>query len=354
MTAHATASRVLPFAALVGQEPLKVALTLLAVNGRLGGLLIRGHKGTAKSTAARALASLLPDAEVVAGCRYGCPVLRPEAWCAECQERDSTEPTRRRPAFVTVPLGVTEDQLLGSIDLQAALQRGESRFRPGLLAEVNGGVLYVDEVNLLDDHVVDLLLDSAAMGQNVVAREGVRVSHPAEFMLVGTMNPEEGELRPQLLDRFGLCVEIRSIEDAELRAEIISRTLSFESDPEGFRQRWAAEQQEIRGRIARARELLAQIEPPRSFCLAAARLALSLEVHGHRADVLLVKTAATLAALQGRTALADEDLAGAAEVVLPHRLRRQPFEEQATAPADLRARAREAFASPQPPAEKKK
>jgi Mg-chelatase subunit ChlI len=357
MTKRAMASfpteRVMPFAALVGQDELKLALLLLAANPRLGGLLIRGHKGTAKSTAARALAGLLPLVRVREDCRFGCPADRPAVWCDECRERGTAAAREQRPPFVTVPLGVTEDRLLGSLDVERALRHGEQRFRPGLLAEVNGGVLYVDEVNLLDDHVVDLLLDSAAMGVNVVAREGVSISHPAEFMLVGTMNPEEGELRPQLLDRFGLCVEIRGVAQPELRAEIVARTLAFEADPAAFHATWQAEQERITQTIEQARALLPRITPGRDWCLAAARLALALEVHGHRADVLLAKAAATLAALDGRTELQGEDLERAATVVLPHRLRRQPFEEAPVDADELRARARAALQPGSQPPKKK-
>jgi magnesium chelatase subunit D len=311
---------VLPFAALVGQEELKLALEMLAVDPRLGGVLIRGQKGTAKSTAARAMASLLPPIRVNAGCRYGCPADRPTVWCSECREKGTHEVTRREPAFETLPLGVTEDQLLGTLDLEHALRHGEQRFRPGILARVNQGVLYVDEVNLLDDHIVDLLLDVAAMGVNRVAREGVAVSHPAELMLVGTMNPEEGELRPQLLDRFGLCVEVTALSDPDERAEVVMRRMAFDADPVAFRAEWLSREEALARRIVEARALLGQVNVDRSFCLAAAELALNLGVDGQRGDVLLVKGAATLAALAGRSELSLEDLERAATVVLPHRV----------------------------------
>jgi Mg-chelatase subunit ChlI len=358
-------ARVLPFAALVGQDDLRLALLLLAVSPRLGGLLVRGHKGTAKSTAARGLAAVLPPVSVVEGCRFGCPAERPAQWCDECRGRTQIGPlemdpselgaarlpaVERRPPFVTVPLGVTEDQLLGSIDLERALRHGEQRFRPGLLAEAHQGVLYVDEVNLLDDHIVDLLLDAAAMGVNVVAREGVSITHPSEFMLVGTMNPEEGELRPQLLDRFGLCVEIEGERDLGQRAEIVARCLEFEADPLAFHARWSGEQQSLTERVVRARALLPHVTIARTWCEAAARIALGLEVHGHRADLLLVKAASAQAALHGRTEMCDDDLEQAAALVLPHRLRRQPFEEQAEGAAELRQRARKVLEAMQEPA----
>ncbi len=337
--------RVMPFPALVGQDQLKLGLLMLAVNPKLGGLLIRGEKGTAKSTAARGLARLMPLVRVNAGCHFGCVADRPDEYCDDCRERSADgalEVVERRPPFETLPLGITEDQLLGSIDLERVLRHGEQRFSPGLLARVNQGVLYVDEVNLLDDHIVDLLLDAAAMGVNVVAREGVAVSHPAEFMLVGTMNPDEGDLRPQLLDRFGLCAEIRGLDDADARAEVVTRRLEFEADPAGFYLRWRDQEDRLTETIVGARQRLAEIRPGRSWCLAAANLALSIGADGHRADILLVKGAATLAALDGRTEIATADLEGAATLVLPHRLRLRPFEEPALAEAELRGRARAA------------
>ncbi len=314
-------SGVLPFASLVGQQQLKLALQMLAVDPGLGGVLIRGEKGTAKSTAARALADLLPPVRVNAGCHYGCPADRPSVWCSDCRELDSHETALRQAGFETLPLGVTEDQLLGTLDLEHALRHGEQRFRPGILARVNQGVLYVDEVNLLDDHIVDLLLDVAAMGENRVAREGISVSHPAELMLVGTMNPDEGELRPQLTDRFGLCVDVAALSDPEERAEVVVRRLAFDADPAAFRARFQDEQAALTRRIAEARGLRRQVAVERSFCLAAAELALDLGVDGQRADVLLVKGAVTLAALDGRAELRPEDLEQAATVVLPHRLK---------------------------------
>ena len=325
-----TAAHVLPFSALVGQHHLKLALEMLAVNPRLGGVLIRGEKGTAKSTAARGLAELLPAVDVVVGCCYGCSICRPATWCADCKQRQDLQTATRRPSFVTLPLGITEDQLLGTMDLEHALTQGQRRFSPGLLAQVNQGVLYVDEVNLLDDHIVDLLLDVAAMGVNIVAREGVSISHPAELMLVGTMNPEEGELRPQLLDRFGLCAEVRGLDDPQARAEVVMRRLAFEADPEAFCARYEAEQKAVGERIVSARAMLAQIQPERRWCLAAAELSLELGADGHRADVLLVKAAATLAALAGRSAICAEDLQRAATVVLPHRIRQGALEPRPT------------------------
>ena len=214
-----------PFSALVGQEKMKMALILSVINPGLGGVLIRGEKGTAKSTAVRALAALLPEQEVIAECQYGCDPVNRDYWCETCKARPGLAVRRRQRPLVELPIGATEDRLLGSINLEEAITRGESKFEPGLLAEANRGLLYVDEVNLLDDHLVDSLLDAAAMGRNIVEREGVSVSHPARFTLVGTMNPEEGELRPQLLDRFGLCVEVKGLENPVMRQEVVKRRL---------------------------------------------------------------------------------------------------------------------------------
>jgi len=338
-------NRVLSFSAIVGQEELKRALLMLAVNPRLGGVLIRGEKGTAKSTAARGLASLLPPERANAGCSYGCPTDLPDVWCDDCRGRAQHEAVLRRPPFESLPLGVTEDQLLGSMDLEHALRHGERQFSPGLLARVNRGVLYVDEVNLLEDHLVDLLLDVAAFGVNVVAREGVSVTHPSEFMLVGTMNPEEGELRPQLLDRFGLCAEVESLDDVEARGRVVQRRLAFEADPVAFREQWQAAERELAERVVAARALLPRIVPDDSLCVAAARLSTELGVHGHRSDLLLVKGAATLAALEGRGAIDPEDFVRVAPLALRHRLRRAPFEEIDVSVAEIATRAGEIVAA---------
>ncbi len=290
---------VLPFAAFVGQPRLRAALLLLAVEPRLHGLLVRGERGTGKTTAARALAALLPG-----GSEGPAP-------------------------FVTLPLGATEDQLVGSFDLQAALQAGERKFAPGLLARAHGGVLYVDEVNLLEDHLVDLLLDAAASGVNVVAREGLQLTHRSSFALVGTMNPEEGELRPQLLDRFGLCVTLETVTDPEERATIMERSLSFEQEPVTFSERFADAQDVLRHRIQDARQRLPDVTVTRAQLELAATLSVSLQAAGHRADLLLIKAARALAALDKRQTVEAEDLADAAELVYPHRLPRAPFEDEA-------------------------
>jgi len=246
---------VFPFTAIVGQERMKRALILNAVSPQIGGVLIRGERGTAKSTAARALAFLLPDIEVVAGCRFGCNPNRPNEWCDDCRVRHADgqlETDMRRTPFVDLPVSATEDRVVGTLDIEKAIQKGEKHFEPGVLASANRGLLYVDEVNLLDDHVVDLLLDSAAMGVNVVEREGISFTHPAKFILVGTMNPEEGDLRPQLLDRFAFSVHMSGLNDPEQRVAIMERRIAFEVDPDGFYEKWTEKERQLSEQIARA------------------------------------------------------------------------------------------------------
>ena len=338
-------NRILPFPALTGQEHVKQALLMLAVNPRLAGLLIRGEKGTAKSTAARGLARLLPRIKINQGCRFGCAAVPSRSWCSECRERPKPATAEKRPPFETLPLGITEDQLLGTFDLEQALKHGEKRFAPGLLARVNQGVLYVDELNLLDDHIIDLLLDSAASGVNYVEREGISIVHPASFLLVGTMNPEEGELRPQLQDRFGLCAEIRTLSDPEQRIEIIERSLEFEANPRTFRAQWAKQEKALTTTITRARRLLPRIKPHQAWHRAVVDLSVSLGVHGHRADILMIKAAATLAALDGREEITPQDIETAATLVYPHRLKRTPFEEVRVSELEIRERAQEVIHS---------
>jgi magnesium chelatase subunit D len=322
---------VYPFAALVGQERLKKALILNAVNPLIGGVLIRGEKGTAKSTAARGLAELLPLIAMVAGCPFHCHPEQIELMCDSCRRRREAGevlPRRDRPmAVVDLPLGTTEDRLLGTIDLEKAIKSGEKHFEPGLLAAANRGILYVDEVNLLDDHLVDVLLDAAAMGVNVVEREGISFIHPALFILVGTMNPEEGELRPQLLDRFGLCVEVTGLHNLPARMDVVSRRLAFEADPEGFAAQWLREQEVIRQAILAARERLPQVRYADDILRLITLICLDQGVDGHRADIYMLKVAQTLAAYRGREEVRDADVREAAELVLPHRLRRKPFSE---------------------------
>ncbi|MDD4498694.1 MAG: ATP-binding protein, partial [Methanosarcinaceae archaeon] len=245
-----------PFTAIVGQERMKKALVLNLINPKIGGVLIRGEKGTAKSTAVRALASLLPEIEVVEGCSFGCDPHDRQEMCEACTKKaGKLKSAFRKMKVVDLPVSATEDRVVGTLDLECAIQKGEKRFDPGVLALANRGILYVDEINLLDDHIVDTLLDAAAMGVNTVEREGISFSHPASFVLVGTMNPEEGELRPQLLDRFGLCADIRGIGDPEARVELLRRKLGFEHDPEAFFRVWVKEEEQLADRVLGARSL---------------------------------------------------------------------------------------------------
>src|SRR5437016_14523802 len=256
-----------PFSAIVGQDRMKKALVLNAINPAIGGVLIRGEKGTGKSTAVRALARLLPEQEVVAGCHFGCHPQDRDNLCLDCRARvaegENLPASKRRMRVVELPINASEDRVVGTIDLEAALKEGARRFEPGVLAEANRNILYVDEVNLLDDHIVDVLLDAAAMGVNVVEREGVSVAHPARFILVGTMNPEEGELRPQLLDRFGLCVDVEGIRDLDRRVEIVEQRSSWEDDPGAFFDRHAAAEDEVRTRIAEGISTFPEVSLPR-------------------------------------------------------------------------------------------
>jgi len=281
---------VYPLSAVVGQEALVLALVLAAVDRGIGGVLLRGQKGSAKTTAARGLASVLPG----------------------------------RAPFVELPVGASEDRVVGTVDLKAVLRDGEGRFSPGLLAAADGGVLYVDEVNLLDDHIVDVLLDAAAMGVNVVEREGISVWHPSRFILVGTMNPEEGDLRPQLLDRFGLCVDVTGISNVADRVEIVQRREQFEADSEGFSAAFAESEEEERLRIERAMVALPEVEVARPVLEAIARLSIALEVDGHRADLVARKAAQALAALHGLPRAGISEVAAVAPMVLAHRVRTQP------------------------------
>jgi Mg-chelatase subunit ChlI len=316
-----------PFTAIVGQARMRRALVLNAVDPRIGGVLIRGERGTAKSTAARALAALLPNVKVISGCRFGCDPERPHTWCTECRERDRTEFELRPTAFVNLPVSATEDRVVGTLDIEKAIQKGERHFEPGVLAAANRGLLYIDEVNLLDDHVVDLLLDSAAMGMNIVEREGISFSHPARFILVGTMNPEEGDLRPQLLDRFALSVDIRGIRDARERVQIMERNLAFEADPDGFRERWLPQEEELSEQIEEARKLLRKVNYTKRDLLAIAALSASMNVDGHRSDLVILKAAIAHAAFEKRTAITERDIALAAELAFPHRIKRGPFHQ---------------------------
>ena len=320
-----------PFTAIIGQEDMKKALILNVVNPRLGGVLIQGEKGTAKSTTVRALAELLPPRPCIVGCRFHDDPHDKSNWCDECHEKyDNAEPeTELLPMRVTeLPVSATEDRVVGTLDIEAAIREGKRSFEPGILADANRNILYVDEINLLDDHVVDVLLDSSAMGINTVEREGISYSHPARFSLVGTMNPEEGDIRPQLLDRFALSVYITGEKDLDKRAEVIKRRLEYEDDPEAFNAKWAEEQEKEVHRIERAIKLLPQVTVTNEILRMAAEISITLGVEGHRADITLIKTAETIAAVDGHTEVTKEDLRTAARLALPHRMRRRPFEEQ--------------------------
>jgi Mg-chelatase subunit ChlI len=322
---------IFPFTAIVGQERMRRALILNAVDTRIGGVLIRGERGTAKSTAARALAALLPKVKVVDECRFGCDPDKPNTWCTECKER--FEGTTKIPhhvrttSFVNLPVSATEDRVVGTLDIEQAIQKGERHFEPGVLASANRGLLYIDEVNLLDDHVVDVLLDSAAMGVNMVEREGISFTHPSRFILVGTMNPEEGELRPQLLDRFALSVDIVGIREARERVAIMERNIAFEQDADSFRNQFMPKEEELSHQIERGRELVGQVKHTSRDLLSIAALTASLNVDGHRADLVILKAARAQAAFEGRTKINDHDIALAAELALPHRIKRTPFQQ---------------------------
>lgn len=322
-----------PFAAVVGQERMKLALLLNLIDPALGGVLIRGEKGTAKSTAVRGLTDLLDEVQVSEGCPFHCRPGHGEI-CQSCQEKEEihTVPYTRR--VVELPVGATEDRVAGSLSMEQAIKKGEKVFEPGLLAQANGNILYVDEINLLDDHIVDILLDSAAMGVNTVEREGVSYSHPARFVLVGTMNPEEGDLRPQLLDRFGLVVEVRGEQDIALRGELIRRRMDYERDPAGFCGQWAGEQEKLREKVRQAQERLREVNIPDSLYLDAAKIGVALQVDGHRADITLLKAARTLAAYEGAEEAARVHLIRVAPMALSHRMRRTPFDTAGGLPED--------------------
>jgi len=320
--------RVYPFSAIVGQEEMKRALLVAAVDPTIGGVLVLGHRGTGKSTAVRALPALLPSVEVIEGCRYGCDPSDPGGRCARCRGLNGAPSTRTRPVpVVDLPLGATEDRVVGSLDLERALTEGVRAFEPGLLARAHRGYLYVDEVNLLDDHLVDLLLDVAASGENVVEREGLSVRHPARFVLIGSGNPEEGELRPQLLDRFGLSVEVTTPQDLDLRIEVVRRREAFDRDPAGFARRWSGMDGKVRSRVEKARSALASVEVPDAIVRGAGALCIDLGTDGLRGELVLVKAARAVAALEGREVVTLEDARAVAPSALRHRLRRDPLDE---------------------------
>jgi magnesium chelatase subunit I len=324
--------RLFPFSAIVGQDLLKKGLLVNAVDPSIGGVLIRGEKGTGKTTAVRAFASVLPTKESVSGCRFEC--LRGVYLCRECEARSSSGEVlvyEERPVeVVDLPLNASEDRVVGSLDLEAALREGSKRFEMGVLGKANGNLLYIDEVNLLDDHVVDVLLDVAVSGRNVVMREGVTYTHPSRFLLVGTMNPEEGELRPQLLDRFGLCVEVSGEKEISLRKQIVERVLSFEREEPEFLTEWDEQDAVLRERIISARRTLPSVQVADDILQAVVEVVSELGVAGHRGDITILKSAKALAAFKGIEVPDEECLADAFRMSLPHRLKEDPFEETAT------------------------
>ncbi|MET4662039.1 MULTISPECIES: putative cobaltochelatase [Streptomyces] len=314
-----------PFTAVVGQDDLRLALLLNAVSPAVGGVLVRGEKGTAKSTAVRALSALLPEVDVVPGCRFSCDPGSPDPACPDGPHAPGASGSR--PArMVELPVGASEDRLVGALDIERALSEGVKAFEPGLLADAHRGILYVDEVNLLHDHLVDLLLDAAAMGASYVEREGVSVRHASRFLLVGTMNPEEGELRPQLLDRFGLTVEVAASREPDQRVEVVRRRLAYDDDPAGFAARWAGEEAAVRQRVVAARALLPSVRLGDGALRQIAATCAAFEVDGMRADIVMARTATALAAWAGRSDVLAEDVRQAALLALPHRRRRNPFD----------------------------
>lgn len=319
-----------PFSAIVGQDEMRQAILAAAVDPRIGGVLIFGDRGTGKSTAVRALAALLPPMRVLAGCRYGCDPADTAARCDDCAalKAKARPKTRLVPVpVVDLPLGATEDRVVGALDLERALTQGVKAFEPGLLARAHRGFLYIDEVNLLEDHLVDLLIDVAASGENVVEREGLSVRHPARFVLVGSGNPEEGELRPQLLDRFGLAVEVRTPADLAQRVSVVRRRDDFERDPPAFIAAWQAEDERVRQRIVSARRQLHRVRVDDAALELAARLCIALGTDGLRGELTLVRAARALAALDGEPAVGAAQLQRAAKPALRHRLRRDPLDD---------------------------
>ncbi|MBV8916119.1 MAG: magnesium chelatase ATPase subunit I [Acetobacteraceae bacterium] len=316
-----------PFSAIVGQEAMQQALLVAAVDPAIGGVLVFGERGTGKSTAVRALAALLPPMQVVDGCRYACDPATPDAWCDECRAAGRTGMREEPVPVVDLPLGATEDRVVGALDLERALTRGEKVFEPGLLARANRGFLYIDEVNLLEDHLVDLLIDVAASGENVVEREGLSVRHAARFVLVGSGNPEEGELRPQLLDRFGLAVDVRTPEDILTRIGIVRRRDAFDRDPAGFVAAWAGNDRELRERIVAARERFAEVAVPDGVLEDAAKLCKRLGTDGLRGELTLMRAARALASLAGAATVERSHMLQIAPSALRHRLRRDPLDD---------------------------
>jgi magnesium chelatase subunit I len=333
-----------PFSAIVGQDDMRLAFMIAAVDPSVGGVLAFGDRGTGKSTAVRALAALLPKIRVVVGCPYNCAPERPAGLCGACKGEAKPKSELRGAPVVDLPLGATEDRVVGALNLERALAAGEKHFEPGLLARANRGFLYIDEVNLLEDHLVDLLLDVAASGVNLVEREGLSLSHPARFVLIGSGNPEEGELRPQMLDRFGLAVEVRTPQDVPTRIEVVRRRDAYDRDPEAFHQKWASAERKLRTKITHARERVANVETSDAVIERATRLCLALGSDGLRGELTLIRAARAFAALEDIPAIGDRELKRLAPLVLSHRLRRNPLDDSGSATRVERAVA-EVFAT---------
>ncbi len=319
-----------PFSAIVGQDEMKLAIQIVAVDPKVGGVLALGDRGTGKSTAVRALADLLPPIQVVKGCRYGCDPGSSGGTCPDCAilktgKKIATE--SKAVPVIDLPLGATEDRVVGALDLEQALSQGVKAFSPGLLAQANRGFLYIDEVNLLEDHLVDLLIDVAASGENVVEREGLSVRHPARFVLVGSGNPEEGELRPQLLDRFGLSVEVKTPQDLDQRVLVIKRRDAFERDPEAFREAYAADNEALRNHILKARKTLDKVVTGDDLLRTCAQLCQKLGTDGLRAELTLMRASRAYAAIQGKKTVTTAHLRAIAPLALRHRLRRNPLDD---------------------------
>ncbi|HKJ15854.1 MAG TPA: magnesium chelatase ATPase subunit I [Xanthomonadales bacterium] len=319
-----------PFSAIVGQDEMKMALLIAAVDPTIGGVLVFGDRGTGKSTAVRGLAGLLPKVDMVTGCPYNREPDNLSCECSACQPTDDGAVRKtgmQTVPVVDLPLGVTEDRVVGALDIERALVHGEKAFEPGLLARANRGFLYIDEVNLLEDHIVDLLLDVAASGENVVEREGLSVRHPARFVLVGSGNPEEGELRPQLLDRFGICVDVRTPTEISERIKVIRRRDEFERDPRAYIRRWAGQDGRIRNQILRARNAIGKVKVSEPIVETAAQICIALGTDGLRGELTLVRASRAMASLEGKSAVSKTHLRHVASMVLRHRLRRDPLDE---------------------------
>lgn len=319
--------KIYPFTAIVGQTNMKKALIYNIINPSIGGILIRGEKGTAKSTAVRAIADLLEERQQVNGCIFNCDPVDETNQCESCKSLENKEIAMSKMRVIDLPVNATEDRLVGTIDIEYAITNGKKKIEPGILANANRNILYIDEVNLLDDHLVDVLLDAAAMGVNTIEREGISYSHPSKFILVGTMNPEEGDLRPQLLDRFGLVVDVCGEENLSDRKEIVKRRLFFEHDADKFSKNYVSSQEELKNQIFKAKCILDKVTFSDEIIELAAKLSIELNVDGHRADITMIKTAITKAAFEGREVVTKDDLIDAACLVLPHRMRKNPFEE---------------------------